>query len=287
MGAGSRAAGAVATASLAPASVRAGGAGLAVSSAACAGGITGCVRAVSTLPAAVLPTSLGGGDTGCIFAVGTLLSGALGARTGGVRKFVARSSPAPNRGGRDARRTSGRDSLTSSAGAGAPSPGCVRGAGVCEPLLSAAADGCRKNHSGSLPSLPASAGLAAPPGSEPGSGGVGPLLSGARSSEKSSSSAAPLTGPFSAPASLADNSPSSSPSVSAGAFGSGVAGAGIGAALRCSLEASPPSPDRVLRIDARISSRLLAPVASGLLIPHLTPMPQPASRSPRTRSDTT
>src|SRR5204862_5766891 len=185
---------------------------------------------------------------------------------GAVRKIVGRSSAAPNRGGRDARRTSGRESLTSSAGAGA-----------CEPLLSPAADGSFRNQSGSLPSLPASAGLTAPVGSE----GAGSLCSGARSSEKSSSSAAPLTGPPSAPASLADKRPSSLPPVSAGVFSSGVASAGIGAAARCPLAASLPPPDRVLRIDARISSRLLAPIASSLLIPHLTPMPRLASRSPK------
>ena len=142
--------------------------------------------------------------------------------------------------------------------------GLRAGPGGCAPLLCAAPEGWRRNHSGSLPSLRASAGLAVPVGSA----AAGLLSSGASKSIKSSSCAAPLLGPFSAPASRADSkpSPSSLPVVSAGGSGTGLAGGR--AAPR--PDASPPSPDRLLRIDARISSRLLAPVASGLLItaPH-------------------
>ena len=144
------------------------------------------------------------------------------------------------------------------------------------------ADGRLRNHSGSLPSLRASTGLGAPLGAA----AAGFLSSGASRSAKSSSCAAPLIGPFSAPASRADRRPSRRRSVSAGGAASGAACVCFGAPLRAPPEASPPSPDRLLRIEARISSRLLAPAASGLLIPHLTPMPHPASRSPRTRLET-
>jgi len=192
------------------------------------------------------------------------------------------SPSAPNSGGSEARSTSGRDSFTSSmrggeigaVGGGASSRRCGRVEGGCAPSpFSVSPAGCRRNHRASMASR-ASAGLGALRAA-----GLVSLALGASRSEKSSSWAAPLAGPFRAPASRAERRPSSSPVLPGEAA---VSGCGF-----TSFEAARPSPDRLLRIEARISSRLLAPAASGLLIPHLTRMPIRHPGHHRTRPETT
>src|SRR5262245_13555817 len=176
------------------------------------------------------------------------------------------SLPEPNSGGNDGRRVSGRDSLGSSARAA----GALAASRAADPgdSASAAAEERRlRNHNGSLASLFAWGGFGASRGAD----GTGFDGSPASNSLKSSSGADGLDTPFNKPAA---SLPAKSALLATGdaGFRSGCAvsttGTGASAAGGSGVGAGGSSA-RLLRIDERISSRLLVAVGSGLLIPHL------------------
>ena len=184
-------------------------AALAVSPAGCGGGISGCVLAVSVLPGAAVSAALGAARRGrASCRRGDVRR--LGRIVGAVRAAAGCSPRRRTAAAATRAATSGRDSLTSSAGAGARA-------------ASAACAGARRRPARrcSAPARGRRAGTTAGPCLRCAHRRAWPCRAARRrrlrrarapaARAKSSSRAAPLVGPFSAPASLRGQRPSPSP----------------------------------------------------------------------------